>query len=1227
MTMLRSKASIGSAQWLLNENEQAQELIDQEVEEFSYSVRNDLEWLNEHMNDVFSGRNINVTDVFKTPGKLRGKTPRTARKRNALEKRAPLSDLFAPNPQANPSPLHKSLATKNPIFQVAEDIENRPPTSARKSPNKAIGAGKENVDSGYHEPSHYEMHVDPAPPATLSQSSTLCTSQQSAIKSPVLTNTPQNIQDRDVTDDSFVSAKEDLVAREAAIKAASDDVFVDKENLPRASPRPQAEPATAPEDQDIEMGGTGDENETMDVDGTHSPSDGSSPVKPLLRKSSMTFAALPGREPHMKSIGGRTSGTNPFNGRSSQLGRFTGGKSLGGPQLARTSNAPTSDHMDVDDDTMPPSLPREESETTRMHHKTSTQRLADKINMLGKSKEPRASKSITVNPQPQYPNISSNSDKVHSEPSPPPVPPKDVAAERELVNSLDDEDDWIAPVQYKPLAEEMQRPQVFKTRSQETIKTVVDEEHPSTQMPIVKASTNPTSPSRPGFLFGHGKSVSSSAVPSPLRPAMALEASHKKAFSVSNPDLRAGLESTTPAGSPTGKRFGDGPLSASKAKLYSVLKSAKGIFASSAGISAQAKMEALSPMPSPRRERTIMENGPLSPNPNVQPTYALYPNLGESIASGPSSKSPSREYEGRRLRSSSEREREEKRKEKEAKEHRKMEAGLQKAREKESQRATAQKMQQSKTTAKAKQAASSIRSGATSQAGSDTERNKVADEMPPPPPPKSLLPTSQSKSREPRKLFKPSRENLKTRPAPVSIKLASQRIGQLQPSTAALSASLQDSLGPAPPSKQPGISTKASNPSLHSASSTGSIKGRPRALEAAMKKKEQDEKAAQRKAEQKRELEQRRQAKAEEDRRLEQQRKAAEAERAQQARQAAQKKAEEARRRQEQQRKDAMRPPSRPGNDLASALQQEKSHGHPPHPRSDLTGPRPMSTKPGGGVVPHVNPAKPPKRLYQQDAEDESAPRPVPRQGPPFQQLDTKRRKTEDIEDEDVENRRSVMAPPIRQSNIRKEPSKFTHGYVPATQAPAHAPSMFKSAVTAQHNLQHGKIPDNAKFASGRIPFADAPNPPAGPSNPSHAPQQFKTPGRPAASTAVATTSKSSPALPPGESIALPEIATDSEDEDSENEFVAPSWVNSPALNSLLQQQQLVDPEQIFGPIAPLQMEEIFKNKDRHKRFRDRTSSANWSGNDRLTEEERRKDREAREKLVKEGGWSFHQNP
>jgi hypothetical protein len=261
------------------------------------------------------------------------------------------------------------------------------------------------------------------------------------------------------------------------------------------------------------------------------------------------------------------------------------------------------------------------------------------------------------------------------------------------------------------------------------------------------------------------------------------------------------------------------------------------------------------------------------------------------------------------------------------------------------------------------------------------------------------------------------------------------------------------------------------------------------------------------------------------------------------------------------------------------------------------------------------------------------------RNPPSFQQLDAKRRKTNEEDEEVQDQRRSVMAPPVRQSNIRKvnpksvnwsnvspksaqEPTKFPHGYVPASQGGQHGnQSIFVKTVTAQHQLQHGKhghTTEMAKYANGRIPFADTPNPPAGPS--SHGGHtQHRTPGRSAQAQA-----KSSPHYPPSESIALPEIATDSEDEDSDNEFQAPNWTNSPALRELLTQQQLVDPAAIFGPIGPLQMEEVFKNsKDRLKKFRDRTSSANWGGADRLTEEERKKDRELRERLMDDGGWDY----
>jgi len=48
------QAPIGSAQWVEEESRLAEQYIDEEAEEFTYSVRNEIEWLNEHMLEVFS---------------------------------------------------------------------------------------------------------------------------------------------------------------------------------------------------------------------------------------------------------------------------------------------------------------------------------------------------------------------------------------------------------------------------------------------------------------------------------------------------------------------------------------------------------------------------------------------------------------------------------------------------------------------------------------------------------------------------------------------------------------------------------------------------------------------------------------------------------------------------------------------------------------------------------------------------------------------------------------------------------------------------------------------------------------------------------------------------------------------------------------------------------------------------------------------------------------------
>lgn len=91
------------------------------------------------------------------------------------------------------------------------------------------------------------------------------------------------------------------------------------------------------------------------------------------------------------------------------------------------------------------------------------------------------------------------------------------------------------------------------------------------------------------------------------------------------------------------------------------------------------------------------------------------------------------------------------------------------------------------------------------------------------------------------------------------------------------------------------------------------------------------------------------------------------------------------------------------------------------------------------------------------------------------------------------------------------------------------------------------------------------------------------------------------------EMIELPEPNSeysDSEDEGRQRKPEAPEWAQSPELRAALESQSKVNPDDIFGPVRPLRMEDIFRT--RTSRFRARTSSANWSGPDGLKQEEER---------------------
>lgn len=107
------------------------------------------------------------------------------------------------------------------------------------------------------------------------------------------------------------------------------------------------------------------------------------------------------------------------------------------------------------------------------------------------------------------------------------------------------------------------------------------------------------------------------------------------------------------------------------------------------------------------------------------------------------------------------------------------------------------------------------------------------------------------------------------------------------------------------------------------------------------------------------------------------------------------------------------------------------------------------------------------------------------------------------------------------------------------------------------------------------------------------------------AARAKAQIEASKPVLPPTESIELPDINSeysDSDDEDRKRTFDPPNWAQSPELRQALEIQSTINPDDIFGAVRPLRMEEIFKT--RTSRFRARTSSANWTGTDRLTVQE-----------------------
>lgn len=749
------------------------------------------------------------------------------------------------------------------------------------------------MDMEYEDPARQETHTskDPAtqheepPKANVDENMNKSTGERDenihglgnhvdqSAKETAAVSDPQASQptERRTTEDSFHSARE-LASKEQTTESEIVRYpSIRSLTVPTQDARPKSfhaehEPAPVERPTASKPADTSVLEPNLDDD-VGSPSDGSTPEqRPLVRKSSLTFASLPAREPlpTKKSIGGaRLSRTSHVdlsklnNGQSSYFAKQGSGSK---PLDAERGQDENSEH------------------TSKLHNKSSTQLLQEKISMLGKSQpsQPSRTKSITATPlstlSVSYPEIplpkpDSVTDKTQKAPQFDPSPTKDTTA-------VPPKSPMRAPFPQQLAGEATIEPPERYTREGSVAPGI---QHSGSQRPA--SPVRPASPLRPASpvrVASPVRTASQLRPPSPMRgmsqirpssPArntsptrVASPTRHASPVRAASPERRspgpkmehgnffhAKSNSTTVVASPkqdtltksnsvrslrqespiasSPKRY-EGPLSASKMRLQSIMKSAKGLFTSSAGISAAAKVETLSPtatrVQQPRFFPDIDRQQTVSPTPQLQ--------------------------EGRRTRSSTEREAKQK------EEMQRMDEQLNKAREQERQKAALFKRSQE-----------------------DLEKQQ----MPPPKAPATKPSPKKQPSREPepiqkndRRPVRPTRETQKQKPQPVNIRvgtLSSQRIpfNTTIPSTQEPSHQI---------GKKPSTSSLQTSGSVNSYKSTSSAQStRSKAAQATMaSEKRQEEEQAEKQAELQRkqrlrqEAERKRAAQVEETRRQEQ---------------------------------------------------------------------------------------------------------------------------------------------------------------------------------------------------------------------------------------------------------------------------------------------------------------------------------------------------------------------
>lgn len=657
-------------------------------------------------------------------------------------------------------------------------------------------------------------------------------------------------------DGSFHSAREEPTEIEDGKLASQNTAGLPQAQRPTTSPKepsPKQPPPTDPQPSEKVMQlDAGDDGSILGdrIDESRSPSQGSSPVKHLVRKSSLTFAALPAREPltTKKSIGARVSrishvdqARNVMN-RGSFLGRFTNGKSLGAARHTESDTDLGGDEPEIEEPARS-AVDREESDgdakITKLHNKSSTQRLHDRINMLGKSQPTRPTMSIpasAVIPNTSYPELPETSVHIQESTQRALHPPEPVAK----ITPEDDDDDWIKP----PLTQLHQpnRPQLPKSTTMDVMenirgkRNICDEEFGPGYYD--EYAFRESSLVRPGTVGDHttsstglARSASAALLASPSRiQAIAEGFDHEEdgASAVVLQSLDQPPMSTTPIGTPRLKHNVDGPISASKSKLQSIMKTARGLFTSSAGVSAQAKIEALS-SPATRTRSKLQENDSINDAQSLPPAES-----GKTSRQQQSLlESPKKQPEGRKTRSSTEKD--EKRKEDNSRLNEVVDSDPLQSKMGQPPKPTRQSPRRVQNKAESKRIAEDEESR-------PSDVNAVATEQPMGPP---QAQTSQlQRPKDPRRPAKPAKEAA-SKPKPQTIRVGPLSQQRIPLSNAAISSSLQESL-PAAQTRPPGLVRKPSNFSIQTSTSHSSLKSsvssattKPKALLAAERKREQ----------------------------------------------------------------------------------------------------------------------------------------------------------------------------------------------------------------------------------------------------------------------------------------------------------------------------------------------------------------------------------------------------